>query len=58
MVMKVTVDSRAPAEAGADLLAVAITALPKRNARVPSHLGPVDRATGGQVEAVMGSGVG
>jgi len=54
--MKVTIDSRAPAEASADLLAVPMTTLAKRNPKLPSHLSALDRATGGQLKAVVASG--
>ena len=54
--MKVTIDSRSAADVPADVLAVALTALPKKNPKVPTHLVPLDRASGGQLKAAIGSG--
>ncbi len=54
--MKVTIDSRPAADVAADLLAVALTTLPKKNPKLPTHLVALDRATGGQLKAVIASG--
>jgi leucyl aminopeptidase len=56
MVMKVTIDSRPAADVPADLLAVALTTLPKKTPKLPTHLVALDRATGGQLKRVIASG--
>jgi leucyl aminopeptidase len=55
MVMKVTVDTRAPVEAAADLLALPFSAVGPKS-RLESRLAAVDRATRGQIRGVIRSG--
>jgi leucyl aminopeptidase len=56
--MKVTVDSRSAAEFPTDLLAVAMSALPKKKAapRLAPAVAAIDRAAGGVIAAVLAGG--
>ncbi|MCH2169998.1 leucyl aminopeptidase [Myxococcota bacterium] len=54
--MKVTVDSRNPVDANADLLAILLAEQSKSRRRVPPRLAAIDRALGGAITRVMDSG--
>ncbi|HEY5656755.1 MAG TPA: leucyl aminopeptidase [Myxococcota bacterium] len=54
--MKVTVDSRAPVDVSADLLALPISAARGKRPRLEPRLAAVDRASGGQISAAFASG--
>ena len=54
--MKISVDTRAPGEAQADLLALPIAEEELRRGRLATRLGPIDRALGGALKRVVASG--
>jgi hypothetical protein len=54
--MRVTVERRPAAEAAADLLAVPLTAPEPKGGGAPGRLGALDRALGGRLGGVIGSG--
>jgi leucyl aminopeptidase len=54
--MKVTVDSRAPLEVATDLLALPMSTLGGKKARLAPRVAEVDRALGGQIAAVVANG--
>jgi leucyl aminopeptidase len=54
--MKVTVDSRAPVDVSADLLALPMRASSAKRLRLEPRLAAVDRASGGQIRAAFASG--
>jgi leucyl aminopeptidase len=54
--MKVTVDSRAPGAAAVDLLAVPIAVEEARRSRLAPRLAAIDRASGGAIRSVLGTG--
>ena len=54
--MKVTVDSRAPVDVSADLLALPMSATSAKRLRLEPRLAAVDRASGGQIRAAFASG--
>jgi len=54
--MKVTVDTRAPTEVSADLLAVPIGAVKRGKPRLSPRLAAIDRANRGAISTVLGSG--
>jgi len=54
--MEVTVDSRSPAQAEVDLLAVPMAQLPKGEHELPARLAALDRALGGRIARVLASG--
>ena len=54
--MKITVDSRAPLDIAADLLALPMSALSSKKARLSTRVAEVDRALGGQIRAVVTNG--
>jgi leucyl aminopeptidase len=56
MVMKVTVDLRAPADAAADLLAVPIGTAKRGAKPLPQRFSAVDRASRGAISAALSSG--
>ena len=51
--MKVTVDSRAPVDVSADLLALPMSATSAKRLRLEPRLAAVDRASGGQIRAAF-----
>ncbi len=53
--MSVTVDTRHPAEAAVDLLAVPLTSLPD-SGKLPGRIAALDEATGGRIHEVTSSG--
>src|SRR5262249_57824862 len=55
-VMKITIDARSPAQAGADLLALPVARIERKSARLPAALASADRATRGQIQAAVASG--
>ena len=54
--MKITIDARSPAQAGADLLALPVARIERKGARLPAALASADRATRGQIQAAVASG--
>jgi leucyl aminopeptidase len=54
--MKITIDARSPAQAGADLLALPVARLERKGARLPAALASADRAARGQIQAAVASG--
>jgi leucyl aminopeptidase len=54
--MKVTVDSRAPVDVSADLLALPMSASSAKRLRLEPRLAALDRASGGQIRAAFASG--
>ncbi|HZO09224.1 MAG TPA: M17 family peptidase N-terminal domain-containing protein, partial [Myxococcota bacterium] len=54
--MEVTVDSRSPAQAEADLLAIPLAQLAKDTRALPARLAGLDRALGGRIAAVLAAG--
>ena len=54
--MKISVDTRAPGEAQADLLAVPVAEEEVRRSRLATRLGPIDRALGGALKRVVAAG--
>jgi leucyl aminopeptidase len=54
--MKITVDSRAPLEVATDLLALPMSTLGGKKARLAPRVAEVDRALGGQIGAVVANG--
>src|SRR5262245_16030075 len=54
--MEVTVESRSPAQADADLLAVGLAQLGKDERALPARLAALDRALGGRIAAVLAAG--
>ena len=54
--MKVTVDTRAPADVAPDLLALALSPADVKKSRLSPRVAAVDRGLGGQIRAALGSG--
>ena len=54
--MKITIDARSPAQAGADLLALPVARIERKGSRLPAALASADRATRGQIQAAVASG--
>jgi leucyl aminopeptidase len=54
--MQVSVDSRSPVEASADVLALPLASLDPSKPRLPSRAAAVDRALGGRISAIVSSG--